>query len=108
MGAGSSFCAVDFAPSRFRFLTISRFEKEKQMKSKINVSKVVLAYSGGLDDSVEMNIVVRLPMGIEAADLEQKMLTWCNGAKLSFLDSDPSFRSEKICPLCEPCCGPSA
>jgi LysW-gamma-L-lysine carboxypeptidase len=55
-------------------------------------------FNSGLDDGAEMNIVVRLPMGIEAADLEQKMLTWCNGAKLSFPGSDPPFWSEKNIP----------
>lgn len=56
-------------------------------------------FSDGLDDGVEMNIVVRLPLGIEAVDLEQKMLTWCNGAKLSFPGSDVPFQSEKNTPL---------
>ncbi len=55
-------------------------------------------FSDGLDDGVEMNIVVRIPPGIEAADLEQKMLAWCNGAKLSFPGSDLPFRSEKNTP----------
>jgi len=71
-------------------------------------------FSDGLDDGVEMSIVVRLPPGIdemsivvrlppgiEAAALKQKIQTWCNGAKLSFPGSDPSFRSEKnIPPVC--------
>ncbi|MDY7042278.1 MAG: M20/M25/M40 family metallo-hydrolase, partial [Chloroflexota bacterium] len=52
-------------------------------------------FSDGLDDGVEMNIVVRLPPGLDAADVEQRMRTWCNGAKLSFAGSDPPFRAEK-------------
>lgn len=55
-------------------------------------------FSDGLDDGVEMSIVVRLPPGIEAAALKRKIQTWCNGAKLSFPGSDPPFRSEKNIP----------
>jgi LysW-gamma-L-lysine carboxypeptidase len=56
-------------------------------------------FSDGLDDGVEMNIVMRIPPGIEAVDLKQKMVTWCNGAKLAFPGSDVPFRSEKNTPL---------
>ncbi len=55
-------------------------------------------FSDGLDDGAEMNIVVRIPPGVEAADLKEKMLTWCNGDRLSFPGSDPPFRSEKNIP----------
>jgi len=55
-------------------------------------------FNDGLDDGVEMNIVMRLPPGADAADLERKMRAWCNGARLSFPGSDPSFRSEKNIP----------
>ena len=55
-------------------------------------------FSDGLDDGAEMNIVVRIPPGVEAADLKEKMLTWCNGDKLTFPGSDPPFRSEKNIP----------
>ncbi len=55
-------------------------------------------FSDGLDDGVEMNIVVRLPPGIEAADLKRQARTWCNGAQLSFPGSDPSFRADKNTP----------
>ena len=54
--------------------------------------------SDGLDDSADMNIVVRLPPGADAAELKQKMLAWCNGARLSFPGSDPPFRSRKNIP----------
>jgi LysW-gamma-L-lysine carboxypeptidase len=54
--------------------------------------------SDGLDDSADMNIVVRLPPGADAAELKRKMQDWCNGAKLSFPGSDPPFRSEKNTP----------
>ncbi|MCP4589125.1 MAG: [LysW]-lysine hydrolase, partial [bacterium] len=55
-------------------------------------------FGDGLNDGAEMNIVVRIPPGIEAADLKAKMLTWCNGASLSFPGSDPPFRSQKNIP----------
>lgn len=56
-------------------------------------------FSDGLDDSVEMNIVIRIPPGIAAADLEQELLAWRNGAALSFPGSDAPFCSEKNTPL---------
>jgi len=55
-------------------------------------------FGDGLDDGVEMNIVVRLPPGADAADLKREMQTWCNGARLSFPGSDPPFRAEKNTP----------
>ena len=55
-------------------------------------------FSDGLNDGAEMNIVVRLPPGADADDLKQRMLTWCNGARLSFPGSDPPFRAEKNTP----------
>jgi LysW-gamma-L-lysine carboxypeptidase len=56
-------------------------------------------FSDGLDDGVEMNIVVRLPPGVDPADLKKTMQTWCNGAtRLSFPGSDPPFQAEKNTP----------
>jgi LysW-gamma-L-lysine carboxypeptidase len=55
-------------------------------------------FSDGLDDGVEMNIVLRLPPGADTADLKYKMQAWCNGAALSFPGGDPPFRSEKNTP----------
>ena len=55
-------------------------------------------FSDGLNDGTEMNIVVRLPPGTDAADLKWSMRVWCNGAQLSFPGSDPPFRSEKNTP----------
>jgi LysW-gamma-L-lysine carboxypeptidase len=55
-------------------------------------------FSDGLDDGVEMSIVLRLPPGVEATDLEQKIAAWCNGARLSFPGSDPPFQSGKNTP----------
>jgi len=56
-------------------------------------------FSDGLNDGVSMNIVTRLPPGLEASDLKQKMQMWCNGARLKFYPSDPPFQSEKNTPL---------
>jgi len=55
-------------------------------------------FGDGLDDGVEMNIVVRLPPGADAAGLKRKMRAWCNGARLSFPGSDPPFRAGKNTP----------
>ncbi len=55
-------------------------------------------FSDGLDDGVDMNIVLRLPPGADASDLKRKMQAWCNGANLSFPGSDPPFRAEKNTP----------
>ena len=46
-----------------------------------------------------MNIVVRLPEGVTARELEGKLRTWCNGATLKFHPSDPPFQAEKNTPL---------
>jgi LysW-gamma-L-lysine carboxypeptidase len=55
-------------------------------------------FNEGLNDAAEMNIVVRLPPGLDVAGLKRKMQSWCNGARLSFPGSDPPFRSEKNTP----------
>jgi len=52
-------------------------------------------FSDGLDDGVDMNIVVRIPPGMCADDLEEKIRTWNNGAELKFYPSDPPFQTEK-------------
>ncbi|NLF01933.1 MAG: [LysW]-lysine hydrolase [Anaerolineales bacterium] len=57
-------------------------------------------FSTGLDDGVEINIVLRLPMGTDIEALKQQMIEWRNGcgATLDFIGSDPAFRSEKNTP----------
>jgi len=55
-------------------------------------------YSDGLNDYAEMKIVVRLPPGFDANDLQEKMDVWSNGAKLTFRGSDPAYRSAKNIP----------
>jgi len=55
-------------------------------------------FSDGLDDGVEMSVVLRLPPGADAADLKRKMRAWCNEARLSVPSSDPPFRAEKNTP----------
>jgi LysW-gamma-L-lysine carboxypeptidase len=55
-------------------------------------------FSDGLDDSVEMNIVARLPPDFDIDDLQARMEVWSNGARLTFLGSDPAHRVEKNTP----------
>lgn len=56
-------------------------------------------FSDGLNDGVAMNIVMRLPPGLQEADIKQVMERWCNGAELKFYPSDPPFQAEKNTPL---------
>jgi LysW-gamma-L-lysine carboxypeptidase len=56
-------------------------------------------FSDGLNDGVAMNIVMRLPPGLQVADMKQVMERWCNGAELKFYPSDPPFQAEKNTPL---------
>jgi LysW-gamma-L-lysine carboxypeptidase len=55
-------------------------------------------FSAGLDEGVEMNIVLRLPPGADVADLKQKMLRCCDGAELSFRGYELAYRAEKNTP----------
>lgn len=52
-------------------------------------------HSDGLHEGVDMNIVVRLPPGMDAPDLEAQMRVWCNGANLTFYPSDTPFQAGK-------------
>lgn len=56
-------------------------------------------FSDGLNDGVDMNIVVRMPPDSEVSELKQKIQSWCNGAKLHFYPSDLPFQAEKNTPL---------
>lgn len=56
-------------------------------------------FSDGLHDGVDMNIVVRLPPGLEANTLMQDLQMWRNGADLTFHPGDPPFQAEKNTPL---------
>jgi len=51
--------------------------------------------SDGLDKGVEMEIVLRLPMGLDADDLKAQMDSWSSGAELTFSSLDQPYRSEK-------------
>lgn len=57
-------------------------------------------HSDGLDDTAEMNIVMRLPPGIDVTGLIRRLEGWSNGtgARLSIKGCDPPFRSEKNIP----------
>jgi LysW-gamma-L-lysine carboxypeptidase len=52
----------------------------------------------GPNEGVEMNIVLRLPPKIDAADLRQKLLDWGSGAALTFPGYEPPCRSDKNTP----------
>ena len=56
-------------------------------------------FGDGLNEGVNMNIVVRLPPGLEASTLEQEIRSWCNGAHLTFHPSDPPFETCKNTPV---------
>jgi LysW-gamma-L-lysine carboxypeptidase len=56
-------------------------------------------FTDGLNEGVDMKIVVRLPPGLYANELEQKLHAWCNGASLNLYPSDPPFQAEKNTPL---------
>jgi LysW-gamma-L-lysine carboxypeptidase len=56
-------------------------------------------FSDGLNDGVAMNVVTRLPPGLQASDIRQEIQQWCNGASITFYPSDPPFQTEKNTPL---------
>ncbi|MGD9030716.1 MAG: [LysW]-lysine hydrolase [Anaerolineae bacterium] len=53
----------------------------------------------GLEDWVEMDIAVRLPLGIDVAALQRTMREWRDGAELTFPYSEPPFRAGKNTPV---------
>ncbi|MBN1874967.1 MAG: [LysW]-lysine hydrolase [Anaerolineae bacterium] len=55
-------------------------------------------YSDGLNDHVEMKIVVRLPPDFDPDELQEKMDVWGSEAKLTFRGSDPAYQSDKNIP----------
>jgi len=57
-------------------------------------------FADGLNEGVEMNIVVRLPPGREAGTLQGTIQSWCNGTgKLKFYPSDAPFQADKNTPV---------
>lgn len=56
-------------------------------------------FGDGLQDGVEMKVVVRLPPGMDTVGLRETVLGWCNGAACRFYPSDPPFEAEKNTPL---------
>jgi LysW-gamma-L-lysine carboxypeptidase len=56
-------------------------------------------FSNGLEDGVAMNVVTRLPPGLQAKTLQQEIEKWCNGAEVKFYPSDAPFQAEKNTPL---------
>ncbi len=49
----------------------------------------------GLRQGVEMAFNLRTPPGLDVEALKQEMLSWCDGAQLSFPYQEPPFRADK-------------
>lgn len=56
-------------------------------------------FTDGLNDGVTMHVVTRVPPGVPAEDLRQRLDGWRDGAELTFHASDPPIQSEKNTPL---------
>ena len=56
------------------------------------------SFSDGLNDGVEMDIAIRLPLGLEPAELQREMTQWRDEAELVFTCGDAAYRSEKNTP----------
>ncbi len=56
-------------------------------------------FGDGLYEGVEMSIVMRLPPGLQPAEVRQQVGQWCNGDEISFYPSDPPFEAPKNTPL---------
>lgn len=52
----------------------------------------------GVDEGVEMNIVLRLPPGVNAPNLKQKLQAWRDGAEISLRGCEPAYLAEKNTP----------
>ena len=55
--------------------------------------------SDGLSDEVTMQIVTRIPPGIQIADMRETLHGWRDGAELTIHASDPPVQSKKNTPL---------
>jgi LysW-gamma-L-lysine carboxypeptidase len=56
-------------------------------------------FSDGLTNGVDMSVVLRLPPGLQPADLRHEIGQWCNGDEVTFYPSDPPFEAAKNTPL---------
>lgn len=56
-------------------------------------------FSDGLDDGVEMRIVMRVPPGVDTDELKANMESWSKEAELSFSPIDQPFQADKNTPL---------
>jgi LysW-gamma-L-lysine carboxypeptidase len=50
------------------------------------------------DEGVEMNIVLRLPPACDVTRLQENLVTWGNGAQITFAGYEPTYRAEKNTP----------
>jgi LysW-gamma-L-lysine carboxypeptidase len=56
-------------------------------------------FGDGLEQGVEMDIGLRIPLGLDVASLQRRMRSWCDGGEVAFPYSEPPFRAEKNTPL---------
>jgi len=61
--------------------------------------RAVRTSSDGLEDRVEMSVVLRLPPEVDISALQQQIQLWGDGAALAFTHSDPPIRADKNTPL---------
>ena len=52
-------------------------------------------FGDGLEQGVEMNLGLRLPVGLDVTELEERMPSWADGAELTFSASEPPFVASK-------------
>lgn len=55
-------------------------------------------FAEGPAEGVEMDVVFRLPPGIDVTHLKQEILAWCSGAKLQVNGYEPAYQGEKNTP----------
>ncbi len=60
--------------------------------------RTISTFSDGIEERVEMEIVLRLPIGISQAGLQRELRNWAGGAELEFPYTEPPFRAEKNIP----------
>ncbi|MFN2225929.1 MAG: [LysW]-lysine hydrolase [Anaerolineae bacterium] len=56
-------------------------------------------FGDGLHEGVEMNVVMRLPPGLQPEEVRQRVGRWTNGDEVTFYPSDPPFQADKNTPL---------
>ena len=55
----------------------------------------IQTFQNGLEDRVEMSIGLRLPLDSDVPALKRQMMSWRDGAELSFPNNETAYRAEK-------------